>query len=581
MLSHLFRAKRRVARPARLEVEALEARWVPSSAYLATDLVSDQPGVAAITDPHLVNAWGIALNPNAGAFWVASNAKDLSLLYRGDVNGSAFQKVSLEVATHVGSPTGEVFNGTTDFQIGPSSSSVPATFIFASESGAVSAWNTNIPSSPSTDAVVQFQASDGAIYKGIALANNGSGNFLYLADFHNNKIDVLNGSFQLTTLSGSFTDTHLPQGYAPFNVAAINGKLYVTYAQQDSTAEDDVAGKGHGFIDVFDLNGNFQKRLVTRGVLNSPWGMVIAPASFGTFSNDLLVGNFGNGQINAFDPTTGAFKGRLTESPGHPVVIDGLWGLTFGNGVSAGDGTTLYFAAGPAGESHGLFGKITANPAGTNPVSAQLTSGNLIITGSPDNDKVTVRLDSTGDLVVVKSNGKVIGQFDLASLDTIQFNGLAGNDTINVDSHITVTTILNGGAGNNVLTGGGGNNILIGGIGNDRLNSRGGRDILIGGGGRDQLNGNDNDDILISGSTNYDNDTTSLLNILTEWTSTDSYLTRVDKLRHGTGGLPVLDGTTVLDDAIRDVLDGGSSLDWFFAGATDQIKHKGATEQTN
>src|SRR5262249_11167941 len=159
-----------------------------------------------------------------------------------------------------------------------------------------------------------YPAPDGAIYKGIALANNGSGNFLYLADFHNGKIDVLDSTFHLTTLDGSFTDPNLPAGYAPFNIALLNGKLYVTYAKQDADAEDDVAGHGHGFIDVFDLNGHFEQRLVSRGELNSPWGMVIAPSGFGDFGGDLLVGNFGDGRIHAYDPSTGDFKGTLSES---------------------------------------------------------------------------------------------------------------------------------------------------------------------------------------------------------------------------------------------------------------------------
>jgi hypothetical protein len=267
---------------------------------------------------------------------------------------------------------------------------------------------------------------------------------------------VLDKDFHLVHLAGSFTDPSLPAGYAPFNVAALGGKLYVSYALQDADAEDDVTGHGHGFVDVFDTNGNLLQRLVSRGELDSPWGMVIAPAGFGDFSGDLLVGNFGDGRIHAYDLTSGALLGTLSESPGHPIVIDGLWGLAFGNGRTAGDTTTLYYAAGPDDETHGLFGKITANPAGTNPVKAAMTGADLIITGSRNNDRVDVELANKGQQIVVKAGGKQIGNFPLASVSTIQFNGLAGNDRIEVSKKITLTAILDGGAGDDVLRGGGG-----------------------------------------------------------------------------------------------------------------------------
>ncbi len=575
---------------ARLRVELLEHRWVPShapTAYLATDLVSDQPGVAAVTDPNLVNAWGIALNPG-GVFWVSSNGKDLSTLYTGDVNGKPLAKAALEVAIPGGEPTGQVFNpfgqsNPTEFLASDGTHSAPAAFIFASESGMVTAWNPAVPPPPpSHTAEPAFTATDGAVYKGIAIAHTSAGDVLYLADFHNGKIDVLDSNFHLTHLAGNFTDPKLPAGYAPFNVAVLNGQLYVTYAQQDADAHDDVAGHGHGFIDVFSLTGQFQQRLVSRGDLNSPWGMVIAPAGFGDFSGDLLVGNFGDGHIHAYDPNTGAFRGTLSESPGHPLVIDGLWGLVFGNGTTVGGATTLYYAAGPDGESHGLFGKITANAAGTNPVTATLTDGNLVITGSRDDDRVEVELSHHGSQVVVEAGEQTIGTFDLASIGTIQFHGFAGDDRVEVSDRITATTILDGGAGDDRLTGGGGSNILLGGPGDDRLTGGPDRDVLIGGDGRDELRGRGGDDLLIGGSTAYDASTPKLLQILGEWASpTDSYAVRVDKLRHGTGGLPVLDATTVTDDGAVDDLSGGAGLDWFFAGPNDRIHHKADGEQVN
>jgi uncharacterized protein (TIGR03118 family) len=573
-------SKRQFLRP---RVESLECRCVLSTAYLATDLVSDQPGVAPVQDLNLVNGWGVALNPNSGGFWVSSNEPGLADVYAGDVNGHALSKANLEVAIDRGAPTGVVFNSsTTDFMVTSGTQHAAATFIFASESGEVTGWNPTVPSPPtSMNALFGYKGDDGAIYKGIAEANNGTGNFLYLADFHNGKIDVLDGGFQLTHLVGSFTDPNLPAGYAPFNVAAISGKLYVSYAKQDAAAHDEVAGAHRGFVDVFDLNGNFQQRLTSQGKLNAPWAMVMAPAGFGDFSGDLLVGNFGDGRINAYNPTTGAFQGTLSQSPGHPLVIDGLWGLTFGNGVSAGSTNTLYYAAGPNDESQGLFGKITANPAGTNPVQAVVTNGNLIITGSRNDDHIEVQLNKHSGQIIVQAGDQTIGTFALSSVSMIEFQGFAGNDHIKIAEQITVTTILDGGAGNDVLEGGRGSNILLGGTGDDHLQGGLGRDILIGGEGRDHLNSQQNDDILIGGSTAYDGNSVALLQVLAELNSTDSFKTRIDKLRNGTNGLPTLDSTTVLDDGARDMLQGGPGLDWFFAGIDDKItgKHKG--EQVN
>ena len=565
---------------------ALSGAGVPAAraeptAYLATDLVSDQPGVSPILDPHLINAWGIALSPTGGAFWVSSEVVGVSTLYTGDVpGGSSLAKVALEVSIPGGHPTGTVFNPTSDFVVFSGSASGRALFIFASLTGAVTGWNPAVPSAPSTSAQLGFQATDNAIYTGIALANNGTGNFLYLADFHNRKIDVLDASFHLVLLAGSFTDPDLPADYAPFNVAAIGGKLYAAYAKQNASAEEEIAGPHLGFVDVFDLNGNFEKRLVSQGDLNAPWAMVLAPAGFGDFSGAVLVGNFGDGRINAYDPTTGAHLGTLSESPNHPTQIDGLWGLAFGNGVTAGSPTTLYFAAGPDDEKHGLFGKITANPAGTNPVHAALIGGDLVITGSRNDDRIDVDLGKN-QLIVVSSDGQQIATFDPASVSTIRVHGWGGDDRIKVGKGIGVLTILDGGAGNDILSGGGGNTILLGGPGDDDLQGSGHRDILIGGEGLDRLRAGSDDDLLIGGTTAYDNDVPALLQILAEWTSTDSYATRIDKLRNGTDGLPKLDATTVLDDGAVDTLHGNQGLDWFFSGLGDQLPDRVAAEQVN
>ena len=229
------------------------------------------------------------------------------------------------------------------------------------------------------------------------------------------------------------------------------------------------------------------------------------------------------------------------------MQIDGLWGLAFGNGNTAGDANTLYFAAGPDHETHGLFGKITANPAGTNPVQAVLNGSDLLVTGSPDNDHITVSSDRNNAHLIVRSDGQTIGTFDTAAISTIRVSGLAGDDSIVVDPRVTITTILDGGAGNNTLIGGGGSNILLGGSGNDTLVGGRGRDILIGGAGSDHLIGNSGDDILVGGSTNYDMEPSALLQILNEWNSTSSFNDRVTALRSG-NGVPQLDSTTVVDD---------------------------------
>jgi uncharacterized protein (TIGR03118 family) len=555
-------------------VPAAEAQ---STAYLARDLVSDQPGVAPVLDPHLVNGWGIARSPTGGAFWVSSEGAALSALYLGDVAGSPLTKASLEVAVPGEHPTGQVFNGTLDFVVSSGAHSGPAVFIFASTTGVVTGWS---PAVSLNTAQVAFQAADAAIYTGIALANNGSGNFLYLADFHNAEIDVLDGGFHLVHLAGPFLDPDLPADYAPFNVAAIGGKLYVAYARQDADAQEEITGRHLGFVDVFDLNGNFERRLVSRGRLNAPWAMVLAPLDFGDFSGDLLVGNFGDGRINAYDPTTGAFQGTLSESPGHPIEIDGLWGLVFGNGLTAGDAATLYYAAGPEDETHGLFGKITANPAGTSPVRATLTAGTLDITGSRNDDRVEVQVDQASQEVLVRAEGQPIGSFDLATVSLIHFRGFAGNDVFVVKGY-TGPAILEGGAGNDRLEGGDGNDILLGGTGDDVLVGRGGRDILIGGEGSDHLRGGSGDDVLIAGATAYDDQIQVLLQIQAEWTSTDPYPTRIEKLRSGEGGLPKLDATTVLDDGVVDILHGNRGLDWFLAGAADELPDRVPAEEVN
>jgi uncharacterized protein (TIGR03118 family) len=330
----------------------------PGNAYQQTNLVSDLPGTAQLTDPALVNPWGLAFSQGSPA-WVADNGTGKATLYRGFVNGSHIQKVSLEVTIPGGAPTGQVFNPTSGFVVRSGTASGPALFIFDSEAGLVTGWNPGVPPPPpSTQAQVGASVPD-AIYKGLAIASTPGGTFLYGANFHQARIDVFDQGFNLVHLSGSFTDPDIPAGFAPFNVQDLGGLLYVSYAKQDADAEDEVAGQGLGFVDVYSTSGQLLRHLIERGQLNAPWGLVLAPAGFGRFGGALLVGNFGNGRINAYDPVTGEFLGRLRREDNSPIQIDGLWALRFGNGV-IGTSSTLLFTAGIDDEAHGLFGAIEA-----------------------------------------------------------------------------------------------------------------------------------------------------------------------------------------------------------------------------
>jgi len=229
-------------------------------------------------------------------------------------------------------------------------------FLFVGESGTLSGWS---PTVNSTAAIKVFDGgSTGRIYKGLAIATYSSTTYLYAADFHNNAIDVFDGSFNRIALPGNFVDPSLPAGYAPYGIQAIGSNIYVSYAKQDADAHDDVAGAGFGLVDVFDSGGMFVKRFATGGALNAPWGMAMAPADFGKFANALLVSNFGDGKINAFNATTGALIGTLSAVDGTPIVIDGLWGIAFGNGINSQPTNSLFFTAGPSDETHGLFGRI-------------------------------------------------------------------------------------------------------------------------------------------------------------------------------------------------------------------------------
>jgi uncharacterized protein (TIGR03118 family) len=329
------------------------------NSYSVTNLVSDVPGEASHTDPNLVNAWGLVAGPTT-PWWVADNGTDVSTLYMGTGD-----PVPLVVDVS-GGPTGIVFNGGPNFVVSDGQNSGPSRFMFDTEDGTIRGWNPAVPPPPpSMQSFVVADRSDvGAIYKGLAIASTPDGDFLYAADFHNARVDMFDGEFNLVSSPGSFVDPRLKRGFAPFGIQTIGDEIFVAYAKQDADAEDEIAGQGLGFVDRFSTSGDFLGRVATRGLLNAPWGLAQAPASFGRFGGDLLVGNFGDGRINAYAPQAdGSFElvGSLRDSNHRRITIDGLWALRFGNGAAAGPTDTLFFTAGPDDETHGLFGKIEAS----------------------------------------------------------------------------------------------------------------------------------------------------------------------------------------------------------------------------
>ena len=330
------------------------------NAYTVHPLVSNQPALAPIPDAHLVNGWGLTAGPQT-PWWVSDNGTDETTLY----NGNTGAPVGLVVAVH-GAPTGAVFNGGTGFKVSHDGATEPALFLFDTESGVIRGWNPNVPApAPSTRAFrVVNMRGDNAIFKGLAIATTPRGDRLYATDFHNGKVDVFDERFHLVSRPGAFEDPNIPNGYAPFGIQAIGNRIFVTYAKQDANAEDDVAGAGFGFVDVYSRWGTLLQRVASRGSLDAPWGIAWAPSNFGEASGDLLIGNFGDGVINIFEPQGhGQFEheGSLKRRNGNQLVIPGLWALQFGNGAVAGPTNTLFFTAGPADETHGLFGSIQAH----------------------------------------------------------------------------------------------------------------------------------------------------------------------------------------------------------------------------
>jgi uncharacterized protein (TIGR03118 family) len=329
-----------------------------TTAFFQTNLTSDIPGMAANTDANLKNPWGMSFSATS-PFWASDQGAGKSTLYNP---AGVPQALVVTIPSGIPpGPTGTVFSniaGNFLLPVGTGTVPAPATFLFDTLSGTIAGWN----GAQGTTAATTFTAPAGTSFTGLAIANNGAGNFLYAADFANGAIDVFNSSFAPTTLAGNFTDTGggIPAGYFPYNVQTLNGKLYVEYATK--AAGRAAHTPNTGIVDVFDLNGNFLQRLVTNANLNSPWGITQAPATFPSFGGDILVGNFGDGTISAFDPTSGIFLGKLSNQLGNPIVDSGLWALNFRSAASGADPNTLFLNAGINNEADGLFAEIQVVP---------------------------------------------------------------------------------------------------------------------------------------------------------------------------------------------------------------------------
>jgi uncharacterized protein (TIGR03118 family) len=379
----------------------------PGTRYRQTNLVSDVPGFALIQDPLIVNPWGVSMT-SSSPFWLANNGTSTSSLYRGDVGSVVFFKQpgmpNITIPETPPSITGTVANsgGPTDFMVSSGSVSAKANFLFATLSGKIYGWSPNVPAAGSTVATLAATQT-GHVYTGLAIANNGTANFLYAADFQNGKIDVFNSTFALQpTASFPFADPTIPTAagntYHPFNIQNIGGSLYVMYAKFDPATGEDIDGPGNGYVRRFNTNGVRDLTfLIDNGPLNSPWGAVIAPSSFGIFGGALLVGNFGEGgpSINAFNATSGAFLGSINEESGNAMEIDELWALTFGNGGNGGDPNTLYFSAGTGEEEHGLFGSI--KPISTFALALVQLSAKAFIIGE-GNGSIQITVTRSGDV---------------------------------------------------------------------------------------------------------------------------------------------------------------------------------------
>lgn len=316
-----------------------------------TNLTSDIPAVGSFNDSNLVNPWGMSIAPT-GPWWISDEGTGVSTLYSGTGQPqSLVVTIPPASGTGKGTPTGTVYNGTSNFLI----HGIPAQFLFCTIDGTISGWYT-----ATTAFIAVNNNASGAIYTGMALASAGGANYIYVTNIHSGAVEVYDGNFQPHTFSaGQFTDSSIPSGYTPFNIQLVGTKLVVAFAKQNASHNFVVPGPGNGYVDIFDTQGNLQLRLAHNLFLNAPWGAVQAPSNFSGFANDLLIGNFGSGAIVAYNISTGAWIGNMLNASDLAVQIDGLWGLTFGNGAGGGPTNTLFFTGGTYGGVHGIFGMIT------------------------------------------------------------------------------------------------------------------------------------------------------------------------------------------------------------------------------
>jgi uncharacterized protein (TIGR03118 family) len=368
----------------------LMAHGQASNGFSQTNLVSDGSVKAQQTDPNLLNPWGIAIGQQT-PFWINTTGSGLSEVY--DSGGNKKFAVAIPSAgagTKTGTPTGIAFNtSTTDFVI---PGGTAAFFLFDTLDGTISAWNPTTTNA----VVVADNSASGAVYTGLAIENNGTANYILAANVASGKVDVFDAKFKPATLAGNFVDSAVPQGFVPFNVHVLNNMVYVTYAMQTPGGGPPTSGASLGYVSVFDANGNLQAHAISGGNLNAPWGIALAPAGFGQFGGELLVGNFGDGKINAFDPTSFALKGQLQDATGAPIVNDRLWEILFGqNGT--GDPNTLYFSAGVNDEKGGLVGALTA--------AAPVAAGDFQVAVSAPAVTLAAGGSGTEQIQVAPSNG--------------------------------------------------------------------------------------------------------------------------------------------------------------------------------
>jgi uncharacterized protein (TIGR03118 family) len=410
-----------------------------NTGYIQTNLVSDGAVTAPNTDKHLINPWGIAFAPGA-PFWISDNNSGFSTLYD---NQGVPQSLIVTIPPPSGTPgpatpTGIVANSTTSFAVNGS----PAFFIFSTEDGTISAWTGG------NNAVLEvdnpnFNSGTDPVYKGLALLTNGTNNFLLAANFRNARVDVFDSTFKPTALTGTFTDPTIPAGFAPFSIHVLNNnQIFVAYAMQNSQKHDPINAPGNGFVSLFDANGNFVRRVISQGSLNSPWGLVTASANFGQFSNDLLVGNFGDGKINAFDPSTGNLIGTLNDANGNALVNGSLWELVFDPTGQTGAKDTLYFSAGLVNEGDGLFGAIAV-------AKTQPTTPSFSIAAASSTLTVMKGQSTSTTLTVTPTNG-------FNSAVSFSCSGLPGGATCSfspatvtptsgpVTTQLTISTVTTG-----------------------------------------------------------------------------------------------------------------------------------------